>query len=300
MAIPTTHTAVVDLGSNTFHLLIVSQSGQEVYRERVFVSLAEEGIARIGDAAYQRGLDTMRYFADIMADRAVGPHRVVGTAALRSASNAETFISDVKAQTGLDIEVISGVEEARYISQGIRSVVPMEVGSYLIMDIGGGSVEFIWVLDGEVKLIRSLNIGIGQLYSKLSHSHPLQPSEAETIKAYIRTAMADILPTLAKADIQALVGASGSFEVLESLYGLEPKPHGHQTLECEQFFKVAEQVYQSTYQEIVDHPAIPAKRAQLIVLAFLLIEVTLEATASPLIKISPAAMKEGILADLLQ
>ena len=97
--------AVIDLGTNTFHLLIVEmQKGAPtsiLFKKRIYVSLASEGISNIGEAPYIRGLDCLNQFASIMDEYQVDALKAFGTAALRNARNAKDFIIDVKSKQGL-------------------------------------------------------------------------------------------------------------------------------------------------------------------------------------------------------
>lgn len=290
--------AVIDLGSNTFHLLIVNDALEILCKERVFVSLAEEGIERIGDAAFQRGIDTLGQFKKTLRKYQVNQYKVVGTAALRSASNAPNFVKQIKEDLGISIEVIGGLEEANYIYKGIATVVPMHDGAFLIMDIGGGSVEFIIVNEGNLHLAKSFNIGIGQLYSKLPHSYPLENKEKEEIKDYILHHIDEVIDDLKNISLKGLIGSSGSFEVLEAMYGLASKENSYNVLSRKQFQEEAQKVYASSMEQLLARAEIPDSRAKLISLAFLLIDTILEITGIDDLYVSPAAMKEGILSDL--
>ncbi|MEN0005954.1 MAG: hypothetical protein AAF798_17520, partial [Bacteroidota bacterium] len=119
--------AVIDLGTNTFHLLITEAlpagGFSEVYRERKFTQLAEEGIETIGAAALQRGLKALQHFKQQLTAHQVEQVRAFGTAALRTASNGPDFIRQVAEEIGIDIQLISGTEEARLIHLGVLQAV---------------------------------------------------------------------------------------------------------------------------------------------------------------------------------
>ena len=119
---------VIDLGTNTFHLLIVKEENgnlKELVRERVFVKLAEEGIQNIGPAPYQRAVSCMERFHQILVENEVKSVQAIGTAALRRAQNSSKFIAEIKAKTGIEVSVISGDREAELIHKGVGLVVPM-------------------------------------------------------------------------------------------------------------------------------------------------------------------------------
>ena len=137
--------AVIDIGSNTFHLLIVtyhsgSQSFEEIYRERKFVYLAKDGIAYLSEETIARGLVAFKELIEQCLQYGISLHNIkaIGTAALRSAENAQSFIDRAILECGVKIDVISGHREAELIYKGIlHSRIDMEDLS-LIIDIGGG------------------------------------------------------------------------------------------------------------------------------------------------------------------
>jgi len=138
----------IDAGTNTFHFLIVSWDTQthqfeEIIRKRFFVKLGAKDLYRIDDEAYSRGLNAMRDFAKLLQKHHVEEVKACGTSAIRNADNADQFIIDVASQTGINIQKISGDKEAELILKGTKLSIPFDDQPVLIMDVGGGSVEFI-------------------------------------------------------------------------------------------------------------------------------------------------------------
>jgi len=120
--------AVIDLGTNTFHLLIVEQQEHTLHtllKVREYVKLGADGIHQLSEAAMERGIRTLADFASKLKEYQVEEYRAIGTAALRTASNTASFLVDVLHSTGLKIEVISPELEADLISKGIRMDVPL-------------------------------------------------------------------------------------------------------------------------------------------------------------------------------
>lgn len=291
--------AVIDLGSNTFHILVVQADDNEtIYRERVFVSLAEEGISCIGEAAYTRGVKAIQHFADVLSAYDVVQLRAVGTAALRSASNAPTFVQDVYAQTGIHIDVIDGLQEASYIHAGIATTTDISHGQHLIMDIGGGSVEFIAIDNGALTLTRSYNIGLGELHNRFDHDHPITDEQHLMIRSYAQDHIHEVCHSATVQASKQLIGASGSFEVLAALCGAEMTFDRAINVDVGRAREQIKAVYNMSLDEIRNHDAIPLSRAKLIVLAMILIELALDSTDAKTICLSPAAMKEGILSEM--
>src|ERR1700743_1392337 len=118
--------AVMDLGTNTFHLLIAEgdiDNFREVVHQHIAVKIGEGGINKgiITPAAFERGLNTMRSFQKEIEANGVQQVKAIATSALRSASNGNDFIKQVKAETGIHIEIINGDREAEYIYQGVKA-----------------------------------------------------------------------------------------------------------------------------------------------------------------------------------
>lgn len=161
--------AVIDLGSNTFHLLIVDVDSfgmwQTILKDRRYVKLASGGIDFIDDAAIGRAISVMVEFSERIQGMDVLHTIALGTAALREARNGLDVVERIQTASGIPIELIDGHQEAYYIWKGITSSLPGLYRPCLIMDIGGGSVEFIFtrihpsIIPRAIKLVLRSYIG---------------------------------------------------------------------------------------------------------------------------------------------
>ncbi|HNL40065.1 MAG: hypothetical protein U0U46_04945 [Saprospiraceae bacterium] len=298
--------AVIDLGTNTFHLLVAEHDDQQpwqtVLKERRYIKMAEQGIHRIGPAAFERGIQALRHFKQELDAAGVPPERVraIGTAALRTAENAADFVSEVQQQTGIRAEVISGDREAELIYKGVRQAVPFpDEGRVLIMDIGGGSVEFILADREKVFWQKSFPIGVAVLFQRFQHSDPIAEAEIQAEENYLDAALAELWAALGRWPAVALVGASGTFDVIDNFL-LDPtaKPllYGYTTRAaldplCDMFIK-------STLAERHAMPLLAPERVEMIVAAIILIRVVLQKAGLNDIYTSAYAMKEGMLEEL--
>lgn len=296
--------AVIDLGTNTFHLLIVeSTDGNtfgETYRERRFVKLAEEGIDTIGDAAFERGLSVISGFQKRLKEFDVCQVRAIGTAALRTASNGVEFISLVKKQTGLDIELIDGQEEARFIHLGIAQAVPMSKELSLIMDIGGGSVEFIFADNQKVYWAQSFPIGIAILFHQFPQSDSITSSEIKDIEHFLFQNLQPFLEALKEFQPARLIGASGAFEVVENMLIKEIGNPIYFKTPADNFFPLYQKIIHSTANDRLEMENLPADRADLIVVAFILIHFVLHKSSVSEIVVAAYALKEGVLMEMMK
>lgn len=156
--------AAVDLGSNSFHLIIARLEGEEprlIDRLRVQVRLAEgmNETRIIGEHVQERALDCLRQFAQRLTGFPPENVRAVGTNALRSARNAGEFLERAEQALGHSIDVISGIEEARLIYNGVARAISVDDDKRLVMDIGGGSTELIIGRGLEPLMMESLYAG---------------------------------------------------------------------------------------------------------------------------------------------
>lgn len=294
--------AVIDLGTNTFHILIAKKSGrfiEEVYRKRVFVNIAQDGIETIGIDCYQRGMDTIIEFHESLKNYNVTALKVFGTAALRTATNGPKFQDEVFSKTGIEIEIIDGRREAQLIARGIGSIVDTTIGNYLIMDIGGGSVEFILIKDGNEVYIESYPIGITALYNRFPHGEPISEKEIREISDYLNDKLAPLFLHIKSLDLDALIGASGSYEVLEKIISGSVSKNEAREFPTGVILTEIEKIIKMDLSTRINHPSIPEQRAKLIIMAFLLMRVVLDASKFRSVITSPYALKEGALAELL-
>ncbi len=290
--------AVIDLGSNTFHLLIaqLGEDGQwtPIHRHRVFARLARTGMGPISEEAFREGLKTLRVFKQEIDEFQVSHVKVVGTEMLRLASNGAEFVKQVKEQIGLEIEIISGLQEAEYIYLGVKQL--RGDASYLIMDIGGGSVEFILVKDGVQKWMASFPIGIAVLYFRFHVNDPISAQELAALTDYLASQTVHLAEAIQDDPVEELVGASGVFDTFFELVGI-PSDGEIDALDIRQKLK---KLIQTTYAERMEMKTIPKTRKKMIIVSSVLLEFVLRLTSVKRIRYSPNSLKEGLLYSMIQ
>jgi exopolyphosphatase/guanosine-5'-triphosphate,3'-diphosphate pyrophosphatase len=295
---------VIDLGTNTFHLLIVETNAdklfRELYRKRRFIKLAEEGIETIGAQAYQRGLNALADYKKELDRFGVRQFKAFGTAALRTASNGPAFIQDVREKAGIDIKLISGAEEARLIHIGVSRAVPFDQNRVLIMDIGGGSVEFIIANHSRVYWAKSFPIGVALLYRDFHQNDPITALEIQTIQSFLLKELAPLREALSKYPATSLVGASGTFDVLEQMLTGQVQGRLHVRLNADGVFPLADRIIAMSLEERLRAEGMPEARADMVVVALILVQTVLQLADIHEVIVSAYAMKEGILTEMMQ
>ncbi|MDQ3017314.1 MAG: exopolyphosphatase, partial [Bacteroidota bacterium] len=296
--------AVIDLGSNTFHLLIVEVTDggewKEIHKEREYVKLASGGIKLIDANAEQRAVDAMIRFRNLMTSHDVKQLRAIGTAALREAENGIELADKLEEITGIHIDIIQGQEEARFILLGIKSALPHLDNYGLIMDIGGGSVEFILYSDTEELYKESFKVGVAILYETFHHSDPISKAEIMKVNDHLKVKLRPLIEKLKKIESYYLIGASGSFEVLlEALSKKQTGTHWAE-LDLQDIVGSMDAVITASLDERRQMPGIPDERLDYIVVAYLLIRFLLNEAFPERLYFCDYALKEGVLAEMIQ
>jgi len=295
--------AVIDLGTNTFHLLIAEQSTgdgfKELYRKRIFIKLAEQGIKTIGAAPLARAMAALHTFKKTLEDYQVSTIRAFGTAALRTASNGPAFIAQVLEQTGIQVLLIPGDREAALIYKGVLQAVPMsEMG--LIMDIGGGSVEFIFADHTGLKWAKSFPVGVAVLFNHFHQQNPITPKETQTLHQYLNQELTPVLEQIKQYNPKVLIGASGTFDVLEDILCDQKRSPHNGIVAVSNFHVLFKKLITTTLEERLAMDDIPNTRAEMIIVALVLIQFILLHSSITTISVSAYAMKEGMLQELIQ
>lgn len=295
--------AIIDLGTNTFHLLLAEITGISrwdfLLRERIFINLASEGIDWIGDAPMERGVHAMEHFSELIRSFSIDEVAAVGTAALRVAGNSNEFQQRVLRSTGIEVEVITGEREAELIAKGVQAALPDIHRPVLIMDIGGGSVEMILMREGDVLFEASFPVGVAVLYEQFHHEEPIGELSIARLDNHLEAIFAELLVRLQSLPETVLVGASGTFEVVESI--IDP----HKEDDAPPYSMAKPIDFTPIYTEFTGldlearlaHPAIPESRAKYIVVAVHLIQFMLKRLSSDIFYTSAYAMKEGIVIE---
>ncbi|GAA4198414.1 hypothetical protein GCM10022289_07100 [Pedobacter jeongneungensis] len=300
--------AVIDLGTNTFHLLIAETAGKELeilYKTNVPVKLGE---GRINDniiipAAFERGVNCLQDFSHTIAKYKADKVRATATSAVRSAENGQDFVKAVKEHTGITIETISGDEEAELIYQGVKLSGAINDLS-LIMDIGGGSVEFI-LCDTE-KLIwkKSYNIGAARLMQQFFKSDPISDEDKNAILFHVQNQLKDLFNICEKYQPKVLIGSAGAFETFAELMirknNLKTDISKAKTFgfSFDDYTEIAGKLLNSTHQERSAMPGIIPLRVDMIVIAALITNYVLGRSKINRLTLSTYDLKMGVLASL--
>jgi exopolyphosphatase/guanosine-5'-triphosphate,3'-diphosphate pyrophosphatase len=302
--------AVIDLGTNTFHLLIAESAPDEyneIIHEQVAVKLGEGGINQgvIQPAAFERGIKAMQDFKELISKHHVGQVKALATSALRNAANGQQFIDMVKNQTGVVVEAIDGNTEAKYIYKGIKAAGCLSKKNSLIMDIGGGSVEFIICNLNQINWKQSFEIGAARLMDIFHRRDPIAPESITALNLYLEGALKPLSVAASNYPIQNLTGSSGVFEsfagLIESDKGktFDHKKTKNYTFDKDALLALIERLILSTHQERAGNKEILPIRVDMIVTASILTRFVIEKLGIEKVGMSTNSLKEGVLAEIM-
>lgn len=304
--------AIIDLGTNTFHLLIAQESEQQtlsiLHREQVPVKLMADGFEKgaISSAAYDRGMRAIATFKQQLQTYNAHLVKILGTSALRNATNAPKFLDEIKNDLDCPVSLIDGDQEASFIYEGARTAVNIGEQPALILDIGGGSVEFILGNRWECLWKQSLEIGAARLIRQFQHHFPVKETEKQAIQDYLADTLTDVLPVLQQYQPRLLIGASGFFETFVNLdrhqqepVPSEPFPLSYH-LSLSTFHSLKAQVLNKTEEELRQMPGMEDFRVPMMGVSTLLVDFLLKHLPFEAIQYSNFAMKEGALAGYIK
>jgi len=302
--------AVMDLGTNTFHLLIAggdAKTPEELFHTTVPVKLGEGGINNgiIQPAAYQRGIDTMQQFAERIATYKVNKISAIATSALRSARNGKDFIAEVKAKTGIEIETIDGEREAAYIYEGVKAGKCLTDQNSLILDIGGGSVEFIIGNQDRILWKQSFEIGAARMLDKFHRIDPISTTSIDEMNDYLGETLSSFFDAAKDIEIHNIIGSSGAFETfaevieLQKGHEFELKKNRKYQFNAAEFLKITDWLIKSSHDEREGTKGIIPIRVDMIVSASLITRFVMKKLKIGNVLMSTYSLKEGVLAEAL-
>ena len=289
--------AVIDIGTNTFNLLIAEKLDigiTVIESHKVAVSLGMGGINEgyLTEDAMNRAMRAFEVFREKLLPYDVKPV-LIATSAVRDAKNAKVFVDIVKEDFGWGIDVISGDQEAQLIYRGVTLCFPFNEHA-MIMDIGGGSTEFIEADQYGVMSAISLNIGVSRLYQGFSVQDPLTIEDIDQIENFLEENSEGFFDEM---QVDTLIGSSGTFETFYELIYRKPFPEGSEVLELElkPFEQSLDTLIHSTLEERNKNEFIIPIRKKMAPFAAVKTRWVMRKLKPKKVILSPFSLKEGAL-----
>ena len=294
--------AAVDLGSNSFHLQIGRVVDDQIYlldglREQVRLGAGLTRDKRIDRATQVRALDALRRFSDRLRGFPAEAVRVVGTNALRVAKNSRQFLAEAKEALGFPIEIIAGREEARLIYLGVAHSLPLSRDKRLVMDIGGGSTEFIIGTGVQPELMDSLYMGCVSYSLKYFADGKVEKSAFKQAELAARSELQTIVKQYTRHGWAETVGSSGTARSIASI--VEANGWSEHGISAAGLDKLRSAFLKAGDMERLLLPGMREDRAAILPGGLAIMCAAFSELGIEHMNVSDAALRQGVLYDLL-
>jgi exopolyphosphatase / guanosine-5'-triphosphate,3'-diphosphate pyrophosphatase len=302
--------AALDIGTNSFHLVVARllDNGYEVVtREKETVRLGHGGgdMKQMSNDAIDRGISSLRRMQRIAASHGAPTVRAVATSAVREAKNADEFLSRARREAKIDIEVISGLEEARLIYLGVLQAVPAFEQRLVLVDIGGGSTEVLVGERGETLTARSFKLGAVRLTDRFFAGGTTTSDSIKDCRSYIRSILATFEREVEDFGFDVAIASSGTAETIARMIHAMRDDTGLHTFNrfeftADELQAVTDAVAKKkSSDERRSTPGLDPARADIIVAGALVLEGVADIFRIKRFVFSEAALREGVLLDTI-
>ncbi|MFD4633616.1 Ppx/GppA family phosphatase [Streptomyces sp. NPDC058284] len=296
---------VLDVGSNTVHLLVVdAHPGARplpAHSHKAELRLAQllDPAGAIGPEGVDRLVTVVREAMEAAEDKGVEEVLPFATSAVREASNADAVLTRVKDETGVDLQVLSGEEEARLTFLAARRWFGWSAGKLLVLDIGGGSLEIAYGLDEEPDAAASLPLGAGRLTAAWLRTDPPDPSDVKALRRHVRAQIARTVGEFARFGApDRIVATSKTFKQLARLAGAARSAEGlyvQRELKRRSLEDWVPQLAAMTTGERAELPGVSEGRAGQLLAGALVAEGAMDLFGVETVEICPWALREGVI-----
>lgn len=302
--------AILDFGTNTFNLLIADTQETDklkmIHSSKEAVKLGKGGIHKklITDDAKERALTAIAKHFETINELGAEKVYAFATSAIRDASNGKQFINEVKDKFNLYVNIIPGDKEAELIYKGVRQSYPIGNEAVLILDIGGGSNEFIIANKDQIFWKESFNLGMARMIEMFPVSDPVTDNEIETLLSHFNKELSPLFEAINKYNPKKLIGSSGSFETFFSLLSYSKsekyKRNGslYHSILYDDYLNLHQSLLKSTLVERESMPGMEPVRVEMIVIASIFVNFVLKKCNIKEIIQSDYALKEGVIGEI--
>lgn len=304
--------AAIDVGTNSIHMVVVRIQPQipaftVMAREKETVRLGERcpQTGNLTPEAMARALDALQRCLTLSRIHQAEVTIAVATSAVREAPNGAEFLQRVAAETGLVVDLISGVEEARCIYLGVLSGMELDRKNHIVIDIGGGSTELILGDGGEPQYLSSTKVGAVRLTQEMITTDPISNAEYEWLRAYLQGMLEwpthDLRQRLHRQTVP-MIGTSGTIEALFLLHAQmtgspPPQPLQGQKLTRTQVQNLVQKLRYLNDQQRREQLHIPPKRSEIILAGAMILQETMNLLNCDQIIYCERALREGIIVN---
>ena len=304
--------AIIDMGTNTFNLLIAEVSENKEYKiihkDKAGVKLGKGGINNqlITLEAFNRGITAIEKHLKTIKQFKCDKIVTTATSGVRSTKNGKEFVETLEDKFGIKIEIISGEEEAELIYRGVKQVVKFNSENVLILDIGGGSNEFIIANHSGLLWKQSFKLGMARLLDMFTPSDPITLDEIKNVEYFIDANLDELYKAVEKHKPQKLIGCSGTFDsfremILAKNGGIpdEVKKKDSYPINIKDYEQLHIDLLKSTLEERKKMKGLELVRVEMIVLASIFVNFIIKKLNIKSLTQSAFAIKEGMVDKIL-
>jgi exopolyphosphatase/guanosine-5'-triphosphate,3'-diphosphate pyrophosphatase len=302
--------AAIDIGTNSLHMIVVrvrpDLSFETIDREKEMVRLGAGGLGgrALTKEAMHAALQVLSKFRRLAEAHRVERVTAVATSAVREAENGGEFLQAVTNQTGIRARVIAGTEEARLIHLAVAYAVGTPSESFVVVDIGGGSVEITRGVGFNVEHGRSFKLGVIRLTERFVKSDPLTLRDERKLLACVEQEAGEYLATIAREGFDRVVGTSGTILSLGGLAaGYAERPSGgalrNRRISVKQLRRVKKELIRRSLDKRLRLPGLEPRRADLAVAGVVLLDAILARLGAEEITLSDMSLREGLVLDYM-
>lgn len=296
---------VIDVGSNTVHLLVVDahRGGHPLpaFSHKTLLRLSEnlDSEGQISQACADHLVSFVTECLEVAAEQGVETLFGFATSAIREAPNGAAVLERVRTQTGVDLQVLGGADEARMTFLAVRRWFGWSSGRVALVDIGGGSLELANGLDEDPDAAVSLPLGAGRITRDLLPAERPSPAEVKAARLHVRATLArQVRPLLTAGRPDRCVGTSKTVRSLGRISGAAPAgdgPYVPRVLTREDVRRLVERLPSMSLAERIELPGVSANRAHQLLAGAIVIEAALDLLGIEQLDICPWALREGLI-----
>ena len=296
---------VLDVGSNTVHLLVVdAHEGARplpAFSHKAELRLADH--LQDGNKLSDQGAERLKTFVaeavTVAEDKGVEELLAFATSAVRDAANGDEILARIRAETGVDLQVLPGEDESRLTFLAVRRWFGWSSGRLLVVDIGGGSLEIAAGMDEQPDVAVSLPLGAVRLTRDWFSADPPPAGEVRELRKYVRTEIGRVVGSIVRfGPADKPVATSKTFRQLARIAGAAPSSEGlyaKRTLKHMDLTELAERLPQLTADERMRLPAVSASRAPQLPAGAIVADAAMDLFGLSELEICPWALREGVI-----
>lgn len=297
--------AAIDVGSNSLHMVVAQAdpdgSVTTLWRMKEMVGLGRISFPsrRLSEDAIERAISTLRRFQQAARARGCEKILAVATSAVREAENGGDFLRRARRELALGVKVVSAKDEARLIYLAVRHAIDLGNRPHFILDIGGGSVEFIVGDSHKTQLLESRKLGAARMTAQFVSTDPISPADLKALLAHYEKELAPLCDSILALKPVAAIGTSGTMENLAAMCAAMEKRENAGIVERDSLSKLLNRLIESRSKDRAAMPGLDDQRKDQVIAGALLVSELMRRLNLTQIRLCKSALREGILLEYL-